>query len=79
MLYQVCGSLTTTAAQMWHELELSFNSTSRARTMELRSQLQVRRDNLSIQQYFMSEKKNVNHLTIVGDRILKREVIMHIL
>lgn len=33
VLYQVCGSSTSnvSAAQVWHDLEISFNSTSRVK------------------------------------------------
>lgn len=48
--------------------------------MKLRSKLyQVRKDNLSIQEFFAQVKTIVDHLTAVGDKVPEREVIIYIL
>lgn len=47
--------------------------------MELRTLLQqVRRDGFGIQEYFNKLKTNTNHLASIGEKILDKEIMMHL-
>lgn len=70
----------TTAAQIWSTFETLFHSQSKARAMQLRSQLQVlKKGESSIDDYILKFREISDHLFNIGQPISDSDLISYIL
>lgn len=73
-------STCTTAATLWAALLQSFSSQSRARVIQLRSQLEhTRKGDLSAAAYFTKMKGIADELAAAGKSLDEDDVVDHIL
>ncbi|KAL5546106.1 hypothetical protein UlMin_005793 [Ulmus minor] len=75
---QIIGHSTSHSA--WQALEKIFSSSSRARIMQLRLELQtLKKGSMSIMDYLMKSKGFSDNLTAVGEPVSEQDQIMNIL
>lgn len=75
--YHSCG---ITAGKYWVALEESYLTNVQLKAMELRKQLQnLNKDRLTIAQYMLKAKTIVGNLSIIGDSISKKDLLLYML
>ncbi|KAL5540795.1 hypothetical protein UlMin_042408 [Ulmus minor] len=78
IMAQIIGHSTSHSA--WQALEKIFSSSSRARIMQLRLELQtLKKGSMSMMDYLMKLKGFSNNLIVVGEPISEQDQIMNIL
>jgi hypothetical protein len=75
---QIIGHTTSQSA--WNALEKTFSSSSRARIMQLRLELQsTKKGSLSMIDYIMKVKGAVDSLAAIGELVLEHDQVMNLL
>ena len=70
----------STAQQVWHALETNFSSQSRARTIQVRTQLaNAKKGNQSANDYFLMIKRLADELAMAGQALCCDDIISYIL
>lgn len=71
---------STTSYEVWTTLERTFASQTKARTLELRMQLQsCKKEHLSVTDFYNKMKSLANNVIVAGNIITDEELTIHIL
>ncbi|KAG6754633.1 hypothetical protein POTOM_040425 [Populus tomentosa] len=76
----VCPEKELSAGSAWNALEKTFSSSSRARIMQLRLELQsVKKGSLSMIDYIIKVKRAVDSLAAIGEPVFEQDQVMNLL